>query len=136
MITFLKALWNRYTAKNTTHVQFESVRCFMKQLGYPSYQAGRFYGEGIAGCSVINYRTAVRLHNCTRWLIVDQKKVAPVFNEHMSMDMQTQRTALKHRIVLRCKQQLVERFNEPTIKTQSHRVKFKDRGMARGYGMM
>lgn len=131
-------LYRKLCNKNTTGVQFESVRVFMRDLGYTQYQAGRFYAEsdsGFRGCSVINYRTAVRLHNEEAW-VNNNGWSAPKFNTKMRVRYEQMRNALSNRILFKCKQQLVEKYGEPTIKTQSHVVRFADRGYRRAAGMI
>lgn len=140
MFNPLKWLFRQCTTKNTTLLQFESVRTFMRHLGYHAYQEGRFYRaegmQGVQGCEVISYRTAVRLHNEHVWLYIDPFWVAPKFNPSLRVRVTAQSAANQHRVLYKCKQQLVEKFGEPTIKTQSHVVHFADRGYAKATGLI
>lgn len=136
MFNPLRWFYRTFCTKNTSQLQFESLRIFMRHLGYPSYTEGRFIGDGMPGSSSINYRTAVRLHNEETWLNSDGGWTAPKFNPKMRIRANKQRDAMRHRVLHKCKQQLVERYGEQQIKTQSHVVHFADRGYAKAAGLL
>lgn len=140
MFNPLKWLFRKATTKNTTQLQFESVRVFMRHLGYDSYQDGRFYRANgqphVKGCEVVSYRTAVRLHNERVWVYIDTFWVAPKFNPKMHVRLTSHHIANRNRVLHKCKQQLVEKHGEHSIKTQSHVVHFADRGYAKATGLI
>lgn len=136
MFNPLRWFHRTFCTKKTSALQFESLRIFMRCLGYGDYSNGRFHGYGIKGCRVIRYSTAVRLHNNGVWRNLDGNRSYADFNSAMIIPTDALMRAIKQRVIYKCKQQGCQRRKTFVIRTQSHVVHFANRGYAKAVGLI